>query len=178
MSEPASWVLAAILTMNLPDGPGGDAESDASRLWRMREIASDIYAVGHDDRERALLLAVAVRETGLAYDADKGPCYRGPGSERRCDSGRSACIMQIRLGRGKTEQGWSQADLFADRRKCLEAGRRLLERSSNACGRGRELNAYATGSCSKGADITADRMRLMWRLLSYSIAYANHNHTN
>jgi len=58
--------------------------------------------------------------------------------------------MQIRVGRGNTVEGYSHADLVADRDKCFRVGHRLLKHSIGAC---RSLptldwlSAYARGQC-------------------------------
>ena len=63
-------------------------ETESQRVSRYASIASDIHATvdkigplpGLDARQSAvLLLAVAVGESGLAPDADLGPCYREGG---------------------------------------------------------------------------------------------------
>jgi len=61
--------------------------------------------------------------------------------------------MQLRVGKGSTPEGWSHADLVADRTKCFRAGYRLLRRSIGACRRLPPLDwlsAYARGQCAEG----------------------------
>ena len=154
-------------------------ESEVDRLERIRGIASAIVLVSFDDSERplvrgaferartaALVAAVAIRESdGFARDVDLGPCDRR-GNSRRCDSGRSACLMQIHLGKAKTAEGWTQRELFADRAKCFRAGLHLMRSSWWACARGQELNVYASGRCSFGDEITRDRVRLGARIFN------------
>jgi hypothetical protein len=58
--------------------------------------------------------------------------------------------MQIRVGRGKTEEGYAHAELVADRDKCFRVGLRMLRRSIGACRRLAPLDwlsAYARGQC-------------------------------
>jgi hypothetical protein len=92
----------------------------------------------------AIVLSVAFHESGFRRDVDLGigPFARGSGTD--------SCLMQIRVGRGSTTEGYSHADLVADREKCFRAGLRLLRRSIGAC---RSLppldwlSAYARGQC-------------------------------
>jgi hypothetical protein len=90
------------------------------------------------------MISDAYHESGFRRDVDLGlgPLARG--------SGLDSCLMQIRIGHGKTEEGWSHSELVADREKCFRVGLRLLRRSIGAC---RELppldwlSAYARGQC-------------------------------
>jgi hypothetical protein len=166
-----SWVLA-LMTLaapparvtSYPSFPGW-TETSEQRAERYEaiaraalEVAFDpnerpLYETGRDRRARtaATLLAVAFHESGFAPDVDKGPCYQDPLKNIfRCDSGRSACLMQVHVGAGVTKEGWTRDELFADRAKCFRAGLHLLRRSVIAC-RDNEpeekLAAYAGGSC-------------------------------
>jgi hypothetical protein len=173
MSQVADWLLALMVAFAPPERaarhdqfPGWEETVDERKL-RYAEIGRDLYSyVYHPDtkpifggakgraRTASLLLAIAYHESGFAKDVDKGPCYRGKsGNSTRCDSGMSACLMQIHLGDGTTPEGHTQKDLFADRKKCFGAGLRLIRRSFSACKSlpmKHRLNAYASGSCSKG----------------------------
>ncbi|APR88518.1 hypothetical protein A7982_13867 [Minicystis rosea] len=160
--------------------PGWEETAEA-RSARYRSIAEDLQAVAYDPAERplfagkrgrartaALLLALALKESGLAPDTDRGPCYRGrDGRNARCDSGRSACMLQIRVGKGTTPEGWTKEDLFADRRKCFRAGLHLARRSVGACSQDGPdfiLNAYASGVCGLGHQQSRERVALAERL--------------
>ena len=126
----------------LPAFPGW-AETVDQRTARYESIANDIAAVVLDPEEKplyggpqgrgqtaALIVAVAFMESGFAPDVDKGPCYRGKdGKGLRCDSGRSASIMQIMVGDGRTKDGWKKADLFQDRTKAVRAALHLMHMS-------------------------------------------------
>lgn len=145
----------------------GWAETAEERDARYREIADDLYAVTFDARERpvfagihgrartaAQLLALAFMEGGFAKDVDKGPCVKtGKPGRMRCDGGMSACLLQIKIGTGTTREGWTQADLFADRQKCFRAGLHIVQRSFRACrkdGLTALLDTYASGVCGRG----------------------------
>jgi hypothetical protein len=172
-SEIAEWLLALMVAFAPPERaarhdqfPGWEETSD-ERRERYASIGRDLYAYVYDPetkpvfggkkgraRTAALLLAIAYHESGFAKDVDKGPCYRGKnGNSARCDSGLSACLMQIHIGEGSTPEGWKKKDLFADRKKCFASGLRLIRKSFSACRSlpmKHRLNAYASGSCSKG----------------------------
>ncbi len=173
MNAMTEWLLAMLVAAAPPERAAteeafpGWAETAEERKARYQAIADDAHAVVFDKATRplfggphgrartgALLLAVAYHESGLKKDVDVGPCYRGKsGKSTRCDSGRSACLMQIKVADGKTPEGWTQADLFADRKKCFRAGLRLLRSSMGLCKHlplKHRLAAYASGSCEKG----------------------------
>ena len=145
--------------------PGWE-ETPTQRRARYAAIAEDLFQVAYDPkvsplydgpfaraRSASLVLAVAFHESGFAADVDRGPCYRFNQHESRCDYGRSACIMQVQVGPGRTREGYTQADLFADRKKCFRAGMAILRASMSRCRHLPErqwLNAYASGTCTKG----------------------------
>lgn len=193
MNPVTAWLVSLLTFLAPPERAArvppypGWAEAPEARSARYEAIAADLYAVVYDPataplyqgpRGRAstaaLIVAVAFKESGFAPDADLGPCYRGaPGGKlwRRCDGGRSACMMQVLIDKGTTSEGWSQNDLFADRKKCFSAGLRLLRRSYVACtkaGNAREhlLNAYASGVCGLGHSSSLARVGLARTLLT------------
>jgi hypothetical protein len=187
MSGMTDWLFGLIATLAPLDRVSPDrefpgwTETVEQRSARYTSIASDLETfvfdpetkpafAGETGREQtaALLLAIAYHESGFAKDVDLGPCYRGPkGRGSRCDSGMSACLLQIHLGTGKTPEGWTQAELFADRKKCFATGLRLVRGSLGACRhlpiRDR-LSAYASGSCDRGAEASRALMDLAQRL--------------
>lgn len=165
-----SWLVSAMISAAPPaklaerHSFGGWHETKDERAARYQEIAEDALTVAFDPDERPLfdgargrmrtasfILAIATQESAFAPDVDKGPCYRGESwASGRCDHGRSACIMQINVGAGKTPEGWTKADLFRDRTKCLRRGLHILRASFGMCrshGRAWLLNGYAIGSC-------------------------------
>lgn len=84
----------------LPQFPGYE-ETPAEAQARYREIARDIVnaAEGPGPFSRAgnafLLSAMAIGESGLALDVDRGPCYRKGSWVQRCDGGRAQSIWQV-----------------------------------------------------------------------------------
>lgn len=105
-------------------------------------------------RTAATLLGIAFMESGFARDADVGPCA----TDKRCDRGASACLMQIKVGGGTTREGWTREELFADRTKCFRAGLAKARNSMRACDG--ELTAYAVGHCDSLIGKAAGRSRL------------------
>lgn len=171
MDVVATWLLSLMVWQSPPERAMPYGEESSERTTRYGEIAADLRAVAYDPaieplfggadgraRTAALVLAVALKETALARDADVGPCEKG-----RCDGGRAACLMQIRIGAGSTREGWTQADLFGDRRKCFRSGVELLRRSMRACRHlpvDARLSAYASGACSRGGNASRARYRV------------------
>lgn len=191
MTPVVAWLYSIIAAVAPPDKehrhpsfPGWE-ETAEERVERYESIASDVVAVAFDPEKKplfggalgrartaALLLAVAYHESGFAKDVDKGPCYRGKGGRSaRCDHGKSACLMQIRIGQGTTQEGWTQDELFADRKKCFSAGLNLMRKSISACRNLDErhrLNAYASGVCERGHRGSEGLMSLMHDFLTKS----------
>lgn len=161
-----AWALGIMLAW-APPGRSRikDAvETPEAGAARYAEIARDAAHVAFDPGERplvagprarsqslAVLLSVAYHESGFRRDVDlgAGPLARGSGTD--------SCLMQIRVGKGKTPEGWSHDDLVADRQKCFRAGFRLLRRSIGAC---RSLppldwlSAYARGACARDEPVS------------------------
>jgi hypothetical protein len=175
MSTMTEWIVAIIVSAASPeraateDAFPGWAETVAERKARYASIANDMEEFVFDEKTRpvfggphgrartaALLLAVAYHESGFMKDVDIGPCYRGKnGQSTRCDSSKSACLMQIRVADGKTPEGYTREELFQDRKKCFRAGLRLLRSSLGMCRHlplKHRLAAYASGSCDKGLE--------------------------
>ena len=163
----------------------GFEESTEQRRDRYESIAADLERFTFDPdtkpvfsgdhgraRTAALLLSIAYHESGFAKDVDLGPCWRGKnGRSTRCDSGMSACLMQLHIGNGKTPEGYDQAALFADRTKCFRAGLRLVRGSFGACRAlplVHRLNAYASGSCERGHDASKALMDMSDRFVTHA----------
>lgn len=168
----AAWLYAIMLSAAppaklaaAPQLPGYE-ETAEQKQERYQQIATAVYEVAFDPataplfggahgrrNTAATLLAIAFHEGGFAKDVDVGPCYKGKGPlAHRCDGGLSACLMQVQVGDGTTVEGWTKAELFADRHKCFRAGLRLVRKSMRACGdkfgRDHWLAAYAAGVCN------------------------------
>jgi hypothetical protein len=171
MTVVVEWLLALALQFAPPSQalrfPGYDETADATRV-RYAAIAEDIVFVvqAHEPlpgltrpESAAFVLAMAIGETGLALDADKGPCFRGRHLGRnyaaRCDGGRAVGILQVQLSAGRAEH-------FADRRKLLAVGLKALRGSLLACWRlpvEERLAAYGSGSCSNDGGKAGSRKR-------------------
>lgn len=131
----------------------GHEETPIETLARYESIAEDIAHVAQNNepvrgldrfQSAVLLAAMAVGESGLSRDVDLGPCYRGPGLEKRCDEGRSASMWQL--------QSVDKAAVFANRKLAATIALERLRKSVNACWamppRWR-LSAYGAGYCTK-----------------------------
>lgn len=173
MDAATTWVLALMTTFAPPEraaterGFPGWQETVEERRERYVGIATAVRNVAWDPKEKpifggergrartaALLLAIAWHESGFARDVDLGPCYRGRANDgARCDYGRAHCLLQVHARDGKTEEGWTPAELVADREKCFRAGMHLVLRSFAACRKNppkHRLAAFASGRCDAG----------------------------
>ena len=190
MHAAVAWVLS-LLILSVPPArlsaqPGWE-ETIAAREARYLAIATDVAAVvyapdarvlyaGPRGRARtaALLVAVAVLESGLAADVDIGPCYRGRnGRSPRCDSGRAASCWQVH---DKSVEGNRPAAI-------REALRRLRGSFGMAAARGRErgwtaaqveehrMDIYASGgSLAVGHKAGLMRLKLGEKLAAHGTA--------
>jgi len=186
MNTIVGWLLSLMLSFSPTDSSGktrpfpGHEETALERTARFTSIASDVYDVVYDpevqplyagpkgrSRTALLILAIGFHESGFAHDVDVGPCYRGPdGQSPRCDFGRSACIMQINVGDGVTPEGYTKAELFADRKKCVRSALARIRSSMGECKHLDEkhrLNAYASGVCTRGDEQSEELWSLMDR---------------
>lgn len=195
------WMLS-LMTYLTPADRGaatfrveGWKETTEQREARYSAIASDLYEVLYDPttvpvysgprgraKTAALMLSIAHFESRFDPDADRGPCH----GSKRCDSGRSACMMQVHIGNGRTAEGWTKEDLFADRKKCFAASLNIIKGSWRACpelGRDGTLSVYASGKCNAVGDSrkkvrTASYLLRQWAPLDdapyvFSMAHAS-----
>jgi hypothetical protein len=105
----------------------------------------------------ALLLSVAWHESGFRKDVDLGVGRLARGS------GTDSCLLQIRVGSHRTQEGWSHSDLVGDREKCFRAGLALMRRSFGSCHRLDQrdwLGVYTRGSCVENEPFSRNRMVL------------------
>jgi hypothetical protein len=166
-------------------------ETPEEALVRYQSIAEDIVSVlynpdnlplfvGSEGRARsaAVVLGVMFFEGGFRRDVDLG---LGPMS--RGDGGQSYCLMQIRVGKGRTTtwnkalnrfgrwndsetdlvQGFTGPEMVQDRKKCIEAGYRMIRSSFAACRSlpvADWLRVYASGTCEDGDGAHASRARM------------------
>jgi hypothetical protein len=155
-----AWAVAFMIAVAPPGRPGSKEAPDDGAA-RYREIAAAAARVAYDPeatplfggsmgraRTLALLLSVANYESGFLRHVDFGI-----GSRARGDSGQSWCLMQIKVGTGRTAEGWTGRDLVADRERCFRAGLAIMRRSFQACRNNSPtemLDAYTSGSCDRG----------------------------
>lgn len=145
-------------------------ETTSQRHARYTSIADDIAhtvskhgnlpGLGAAD-SATLMLAVAIGESGLAPDADLGPCYREGAFRSRCDGGNAAGIMQTWVGPKQAEA------IFADRRLHLALAHRRLGASLHGCRRlpvAERLAMYGSGNCRSKAGRKGSRSR--WSLFT------------
>ena len=183
MTAAVAWILSLLLYAVPPErvaaAPGWE-QTPAARAARYEAIAADVAAVVYapdaivlyaGPRARAhtaaLLVAVAVLESGLAADVDRGPCYRGrDGRGPRCDRGRAFGLWQVHA-----------PEVEGDRRAAARAALRLMRSSLGwAAARGREvgwdaatvaahrLDVYAGGGSAVAHRLGAARLALADRL--------------
>lgn len=162
-------ILAALLAFAPPEKrptfPGYHETSEA-RLARYDAIAADIEEASDGPSSAALLVAMAIGETGLALDADRGPCYRGGVFTSRCDYGRAATLWQMHAGRYQGEP-FTVGDLFTDRRRAAGLALWALRSSLRMCHRlapEDRLSQYGAGTCQKGIEQVRARYYLWMRV--------------
>lgn len=158
-----AWLYATMLALVPPARAWQSPthpETIEQRTERYHAIAVTIHAVAFDPsrsplpgmsrrQSAGMLLAVAIGESGLALDTDRGPCYRGGRYRTRCDSGRAASMWQL----------WEREPLerlryFGDRRAAAVEAHNRIGRSLNACRtlpRAQQLAAYGAGYCESDA---------------------------
>lgn len=170
--------LAAVSAHAVPS-PGEPALARAARL---RATAADaVHAVeasrplpGHtaEGTLRIVLATAIVESAGFRLDVDKG--------DARGDHGRSVCLMQINVGKGRVASAdhevstWRAGDLLADRRKCFRAGIEAARWSMTTCAaaglRGADtLAAYVSGRCQPGFATARHRWFLAERMAAASV---------
>ena len=156
--------LVAAMTSWVPLYAQGEPRDETAS--RYKSIAQDAVSVAYDESERPLfggstgraqtallMLSVASFESAFRKNVDDGT--------RLGDHGHSYCLMQIRVGDGTTGEGWTGSELIVDRTRCFRAALHILRGSFAACRRLPmidRMSAYATGSCSEGAE--ASRLRV------------------
>lgn len=142
------------------------SESPAERQSRIESIAADFAEVIYDPEEVPIFMGPKGREQsaviGATFAVEEGMnLSRGVDTGKILgDSGKSFCIMQINVGKGKTKEGWTGPDLIADRKKCIRTGMRMLRRSFWTCKANpikERFAVYASGNCVVGRDISLRR---------------------
>ncbi len=189
-----TWILSLIMT-SAPPGrkiyydEGQETIEEATA--RYESIADDIIAVVYDPatiplfkgptgraRTVSVILSVMLHESSFMRHVDYGL-----GKYARGDHGQSWCLMQLRIGNGKTMrwdtvrgrpaaigahsedvfEGYKGEDLVSDRKLCISEGLKVLAVSfGGTYGLPLEdrLRVYASGSRDKGSDASHNRMNL------------------
>lgn len=164
----SSWILLLALMFAPAQKIPGWEETDNQRRVRYESIAEDIAhtvesqgaIAGLSKADSAtLLLAVSIGESGLAPDADWGPCYREGRYKLRCDSGRSVGIAQTMV---RKRDRWKY---FANRKLHLALAYRRIGASVVGCRSlpwKYRLAMYGSGRCTSlaGQKGSARRMAL------------------
>jgi hypothetical protein len=136
MSPLGAKVLAALLTFAPPAAHDANPWRDASAAVaqkRYEGIAEAIAGECSDWRCASLLIAIGVGESGLAADADLGPCYRVGRFKTRCDRGRAASVWQVHAYGEDADGRITVARLFNDRALAARIVRRIAFGSLKQC---------------------------------------------
>lgn len=162
------WSLAALLHLAPLGTHAGTPWADPSpahQLARYEGIATAAWDACGDDRGCAsLLVAIAVGESGLARDADEGPCWRKGGYRSRCDAGAAASVWQTH----EIDAAVPLARLFADRTAAARQTLRIARSSLSRCGRGEDSLSGLSGRCIAGPGPWRARWRLWLRMRGWT----------
>lgn len=163
-----SW-LSGIMTQVVPPSRAGNLAPASERealvqaeRERYEDFASDVALVAYDPEEKPLfagpngrartavmLLSTALYESGFRRDVDLGI-----GPRARGDGGRSCTAWQFNLGdKGKTREGWTCAEMYADRTLAVRAALTHLRSAMGACRHlpvEDRLSMYTHGMCVAG----------------------------
>lgn len=182
MSPLAEWVLAAALHFapleTRPKFAGYEETADEARA-RYVSLAEDIAEAaekskGPDIPQAAMLLAVAIGESGLSFDVDKGPCYRKGGYRLRCDGGTSYSLWQLKAGVvDGVAYGGHEFQGLDKRKLAARAALRKLEGSLGMCKHLEpqdRLSAYGAGRCLEGHKSVRERWALYQRVRDWKPA--------
>lgn len=183
MSALADWVLLAALHFApLETRPRfeGYEETRDEAFSRYLGIAADIAAAAEEHpgtdaekrRRAALLLAVAVGESGLSRDVDEGPCYRRNKWRARCDSGTSHTLWQLKTGilDGRPVRGLELRGIDK-RRSAARVALRALQGSLGRCKAlepADRLSGYGAGTCKPGIASVRARWALVEKVQAFS----------
>jgi len=169
MTTLTEWTLAALLHFARPElqdrNPWADPTAEAARE-RYQGIAETIAAECADVKAKrscaALLAAIAIGESGLARDADLGPCYRQGAYRTRCDSGAAASVWQVHAhGFDARGEDITIARIFSDRALAAWLVHRIARGSLARCSHLPEEDRLAGlgGNCTPSASA-----RARWKL--------------
>jgi hypothetical protein len=191
-----TWMLAFMVSVAPPGRKNYYVEAQetkAEAMVRYKSITEDIIEVVYDPnmkplfkgdsgrtRTAGMILSIMLYESGFGRNVDFGV-----GKYARGDNGRSWCLMQLNIGKGRPwvgVGGWNVKrdrpkrygdnpkdlvlgstgpEMVKDRRKCVLEGLRLAKLSFQACRRlplSQRLRAYMSGRCTAGAKGSAARV--------------------
>jgi len=175
------WAVVYIATV-LPPGVYSKETPEAAAL-RYEAIAKQVVEVAFAAKEKplyegpagrlktmAVMLAIDAYESGFRKDIDEG-VVRG-------DGGGSWCLAQVNTAGGRivvkddgsfdysSTEGWTGADLVADRHKCFRAQLAIMRASFQCEHRTEEasLMKYASGKCDAGYRESYHRMKAALKL--------------
>lgn len=168
MTDLATYALAALLALAppaqvRPAAPRWAETEDAIRA-RYASIAADIAAVSTSRLDVAALVGVAVHESALALDVDRGECERT--HLGRCDGGRAVSIYQL-----QEADPARRALLRAVRREATTEALRRIRWSWHACqdlDSEFRLSAYAGGRCTSDGD-AAVASRGLYAMITHAL---------
>ncbi len=182
MTPLASWVLSAALYFapveSRPQFKGYEETMDETRA-RYASIAEDVAEAAEENakspeeakRRAALLLAVAIGESGLSHDVDKGPCYRKGNWRERCDGGTSFTLWQMKAVTIDGESKHAKHVAGLDKRKvAAKAALRKILGSLGMCKAlppEDRLSGYGAGRCIGGHKGVRARWSLYQRVLGH-----------
>lgn len=196
MEPVIAWILSFMVSVAPPGRTMYHSEAQETKkeaLVRYEDIAKDVIEVVYDPKTKplfggkwgrartaSLILSIMLHESAFAKNVDYGV-----GKYARGDQGRSWCLMQMNVGKGRAwsrgggynikhdrpwrygdkpediVQGASGPEMVKDRRKCITEGLRLIRISFRSC-RSRplkeRLNVYASGNCKYGSQGSRVRM--------------------
>jgi len=196
MEPVIAWILSFMVSVAPPGRTTYYPEAQETKVEataRYESIANDIVEVVYDPatsplfggrwgraRTATVILGIMLYESGFAKNVDYGV-----GKYARGDNGRSWCLMQMNVGKGrpwsraggfniKHNRPWRYGDkkedliegasgpeMVKDRRKCIREGLRLIRLRCRACRRNplkERLNVYASGNCKWGGKGSRIRM--------------------
>lgn len=184
--------MVAVAPTNLKQSHAEAKETTNEAQARYESIAADTASVmfnpsnpplfaGPHGRAKTASVAMGIMfyESSFRRDVDYGLGTAGLG-----DGGTSFCLMQVKTGSGRTGtwnkahhrfkqwgddpadlvEGWTGRELVQDRKKCIEAGYRVMATSFSMCRHlpvPEWLRAYASGNCDDdggGAEKSEARM--------------------
>lgn len=198
MESLISWIVAFMVAVAPPGRPTFVPEAQETKeaaLARYQSIATDIVDVVYDPKTKPLfkgsegrartvsvILALMLHESAFMKNVDEGK-----GKFSRGDAGKSWCLLQLNVGKGRSWSwnakhdrlprrgddpadiipGFTGPEMVADRKKCIIAGLRGLRVSFSSCPGlplDQKLRTYGSGSCKKGGKASSVRMHTSFRL--------------